>query len=417
MKRLLLLMIVFFGGIVQVVAENTLFYDSKQLTCDLITSICQDKDGFIWIGTDYGLNKFNGIQFTHYYNNPKDSTSLSDNSVKALMLDNEGTLWVGGIGGLQYYVPEENAFRTIKFEESSSFHIMCITQLRSGEIWVGSSGRGIFRIRKDTGTGEQMTDIPDVSEHAHYGVIYEDRHGSIWIGVNGTGLLRYDPSTRTSKIYTRAVLDGGSTISGMAEDHSGNFLLSTGLQRPEAQGVLTPAGHDLHRHTALKDLPIFEAVDLRLLGGGQLLPEGQILLLGQGAVDVVRSPLIIAGGEVGTVHIHTVKAHQRSGSVEEVQGGLLSVSQQSRQTIRQSVGGQRPGGHHHLPLRQLRYLAGDHGDEGVVPELLRHHPGKALPVHCQSASGGDGGGVGAAEDQAVQAPQLLLQQAHGIFIA
>ena len=157
MKRLLLLMIVFFGGIVQVVAENTLFYDSKQLTCDLITSICQDKDGFIWIGTDYGLNKFNGIQFTHYYNNPKDSTSLSDNSVKALMLDNEGTLWVGGIGGLQYYVPEENAFRTIKFEESSSFHIMCITQLRSGEIWVGSSGRGIFRIRKDTGTGEQMT--------------------------------------------------------------------------------------------------------------------------------------------------------------------------------------------------------------------------------------------------------------------
>ncbi len=228
MKRLLLLMIVFLGGIVQVVAENTLFYDSKQLTCDLITSICQDKDGFIWIGTDYGLNKFNGIQFTHYYNNPKDSTSLSDNSVKALMLDNEGTLWVGGIGGLQYYVPEENTFRTIKFEESSSFHIMCITQLRSGEIWVGSSGRGIFRIRKDTGTGEQMTDIPDVSEHAHYGVIYEDRHGSIWIGVNGTGLLRYDPSTRTSKIYTRAVLDGGSTISGMAEDHSGNFLLSTG---------------------------------------------------------------------------------------------------------------------------------------------------------------------------------------------
>ena len=35
-----------------------------------------------------------------------------------------------------------------------------------------------------------MTDIPDVSEHAHYGVIYEDRHGSIWIGVNGTGLLQ-----------------------------------------------------------------------------------------------------------------------------------------------------------------------------------------------------------------------------------
>ena len=104
MKRLLLLMIVFWSGIVRMAAENTLFYDSRQLTCDLITSICQDKDGFIWIGTDYGLNKFNGVQFTHYYNNPEDSTSLADNSVKALMLDDEGTLWVGGIGGLQYYV-------------------------------------------------------------------------------------------------------------------------------------------------------------------------------------------------------------------------------------------------------------------------------------------------------------------------
>ncbi len=73
-------------------------------------------------------------------------------------------------------------FGQLSLKKAHLFHIMCITQLRSGEIWVGSSGRGIFRIRKDTGTGEQMTDIPDVSEHAHYGVIYEDRHGSIWIG-------------------------------------------------------------------------------------------------------------------------------------------------------------------------------------------------------------------------------------------
>ena len=63
MKRLFLLIMMFWVGIVRMVADNTLFYDSKQLTCDLITSICQDKDGFMWIGTDYGLNKFNGIRF------------------------------------------------------------------------------------------------------------------------------------------------------------------------------------------------------------------------------------------------------------------------------------------------------------------------------------------------------------------
>lgn len=63
------------------------------------------------------FDKFNGLQFTHYYNNPKDSTSLLDNSVKTLLLDREGTLWVGSVGGLQYYLPEENAFRRIDFDE------------------------------------------------------------------------------------------------------------------------------------------------------------------------------------------------------------------------------------------------------------------------------------------------------------
>lgn len=227
MKRLLLMIIVFLGGIMQMVAENTLFYDSRQLTCDLITSICQDKDGFIWIGTDYGLNKFNGIQFTHYYNSPKDSTSLADNSIKTLMLDNEGTLWVGGVGGLQYYVPEENAFRTIAFEGSSFLHIKCIVQLRSGEIWAGSSGRGLFRIRKDTGRGIQVTGIAGISEYAHYGTIYEDQHGIIWIGTDGVGLLRYDPSLQASKLFNNKVLDGGSSISGMAEDQSGNLIIAT----------------------------------------------------------------------------------------------------------------------------------------------------------------------------------------------
>ena len=79
MKRLLLLMIVFWSGIVRMAAENTLFYDSRQLTCDLITSICQDKDGFIWIGTDYGLKKYTIGQYTRYYNNPKDSSCSADN--------------------------------------------------------------------------------------------------------------------------------------------------------------------------------------------------------------------------------------------------------------------------------------------------------------------------------------------------
>lgn len=227
MKRLLLLIVVFWVGIVQAIAENALFYDSKQLTCDLINSICQDKDGFIWIGTDYGLNKFNGTQFTHFYNHPKDSTSLLNNSVKTLMLDAQGTFWIGSLGGLQYYLPEENAFRSIAFEGETSLHIMCTTQLRSGEIWIGTSGKGLFCLRKEIDKAVRIKNIPEISEYAHVGAVYEDHTGIIWIGINGVGLLRYNPTDKTSKIFPKADLDGGGNISGMAEDQLGNFLIST----------------------------------------------------------------------------------------------------------------------------------------------------------------------------------------------
>ena len=175
MKRLLSLMLICLAGFARLTAENILFYDSKQLTCDLVTSICQDKDGFIWIGTDYGLNKFNGIQFTHYYNSQRDSTSLLDNSVKTLMLDKEGTLWVGSVSGLQYYVPEENNFRHITFDENIPLHVKKITQLRSGDIWVASSGRGLFCIPQNTKVAVRITDVPETADYSHYGAIYEDK--------------------------------------------------------------------------------------------------------------------------------------------------------------------------------------------------------------------------------------------------
>ena len=62
-------------------SENSRFYDSGQLTCNLMTTICQDARGFVWIGTEYGLNKFDGVQFTQYLNKENDATSLLGNIV------------------------------------------------------------------------------------------------------------------------------------------------------------------------------------------------------------------------------------------------------------------------------------------------------------------------------------------------
>ncbi|CAG9929745.1 two-component regulator propeller domain-containing protein [Bacteroides ovatus] len=227
MKRQLLITIICLLGFDQVVAENILFFDSRQLTCDLVTSICQDEDGFIWIGTDYGLNKFNGTQFMHYYNNPEDSTSLLDNSIKTLMLDKEGILWIGSVTGLQYYIPEENAFQHVLFDGATLVHIKELVQLRSGDIWVTSSGKGLYCISKNKKTAVRITDIPQIADNLYYNSIYEDKEGFIWIGVDNVGLLRYNPVTRKSKMYTETDIRKVSMIASMAEDSVGNFFVAT----------------------------------------------------------------------------------------------------------------------------------------------------------------------------------------------
>ena len=146
---------------------------------------------------------------------------------------------------------------------------------------------------------------------------------------------------------------------------------------------------------------------LGLLRLHQLLPEGQVFLLGQGAVDVVGGALVVAGGEVGAGHVHAVVGHQRGGGVEEIQG--VTAAQLFGDGVRQRVGGQGAGGDDHRAVGDGGDLAGHKGDEGVRQQGLRDHAGKALPVNGQSAAGGNGGGVGTAEDQAVQTAQFFLE--------
>ena len=72
-------------------------YTSDKMTSSLIDCVMQDKYGFIWIGTEYGLNKFDGYRFTPYLYNKDDSTTIVDNEVVRLMSDSQRRTPVGGM--------------------------------------------------------------------------------------------------------------------------------------------------------------------------------------------------------------------------------------------------------------------------------------------------------------------------------
>jgi ligand-binding sensor domain-containing protein len=225
MKKLLLVLLLAVSG--NLYSTNVRFYDSRQLTCNLITSICQDTEGYIWVGTDYELNRFNGIQFAHYYNASDDSTSLLHNSVRCLMLDRSGTLWVGCINGLQYYLPDEDGFQQIAFGDGIIPHITGIAQFRSGEIWVVTSGFGIYRVELKQQQTFRVENIPHITDYQFFNYVYEDSRGIQWFGISEVGLLQYNPATGKSKLFTRNDLSGSAVISGMTEDKQGQLLVST----------------------------------------------------------------------------------------------------------------------------------------------------------------------------------------------
>src|SRR5690606_3649397 len=131
--------------------QATRIYDHRdygfgELSSNLIKSISQDKHGYIWIATEYGLNKFDGIRFIQYLHDIQDSTSISSNHVTILHRDCRDHLWIGCSNGLQYYDENKDQFIRIQFPDEIAPHITDILTRHDESLLVTTSGWGLFFI-------------------------------------------------------------------------------------------------------------------------------------------------------------------------------------------------------------------------------------------------------------------------------
>jgi len=100
--------------------------------------VAQDEDGFIWVGTVDGLNRFDGYTFKVYRNNPADTSSLRSNLVNCLYVDSKGNLWVGTYGGgLSLYDKEKDVFYT--YPQIPNSNINSITEDNHKRLWIGTT--------------------------------------------------------------------------------------------------------------------------------------------------------------------------------------------------------------------------------------------------------------------------------------
>lgn len=190
MGRYFFLAIILFCCITQnTLGQATRIYDNRdygfgELSSNLINSISQDKQGYIWTGTEYGLNKFDGIRFVQYLHDVNDSTSISSNNIKILFLDRNKRLWVGCNNGLQYYDPNHDYFVHIQFPDRIAPHITDIIQRRDGSLWVATSGWGIFTIHIDKHRAVSLNKINTLAGGMFSRTLFEDNKNNIWIAVD-----------------------------------------------------------------------------------------------------------------------------------------------------------------------------------------------------------------------------------------
>jgi ligand-binding sensor domain-containing protein/signal transduction histidine kinase len=179
-----------------------------------IRSIRQDKSGTLWIGTfGGGLNQFDERtgRFIHYQHDPALPNSLSDDHVYTIYEDRAGTLWIGTYGGgLNRLIRKLGQDRTeVEFvsyqhdpADSNSLsdnRVLSICEDQFGTLWVGTSGGGLNRCDRESGTFTHFATQKSLRSDVIYGIL-EDEHGNLWLSSNH-GLSRFNPRTKACKNY------------------------------------------------------------------------------------------------------------------------------------------------------------------------------------------------------------------------
>jgi len=288
--------------------KDKLFLHMKRITAEqglsqsTVKGIVEDKFGFLWFGTDEGLNKYDGYSIKKFKHNPDDPHSLGDKFINTLLSDSSGKLWIGTGKGLSRYdfssgrfvnyshlksdpntigsdtvfclhesedkqlwiagnsnilsryLRETNEFKSYGIPFSifpqKKMTILAICEISKGELWLGTSNSGIIVFRTKEHKFEHLSKLLfDQSKRRYYKIrcIYQDHSGRIWVGTSHHGLFLRNEQ---EKEFKRFKLEYGSKaisskfeITSISQDKKGriwfgSFGSGLGIYHPDSKKTI-----------------------------------------------------------------------------------------------------------------------------------------------------------------------------------
>jgi len=183
---------------------NYLTYTTENgLSNNIVYAITQDNRGYMWFGTEDGVNRYDGQVFKVYRYHPDKSQGLAGPRITSLHIDNLGQLWIGTeSGGLSLYNPESDSFISFTHDvfNKNSLSSNAINALESDDefLWVATD-TGISKvslITKNIQRIEFNSTNSTGTNHQNISSLSKDSNNNIWIGTFGGGLNKYDAKTK-----------------------------------------------------------------------------------------------------------------------------------------------------------------------------------------------------------------------------
>jgi len=206
-----------------------------------INCLLQDKQGFLWIGTNGGLHKYDGLRFDVFQRDASDSTSITGNIIHDVLEDTAGNLWIATQNGLSYYDKELERFYNYLHDDAdptslSHNYITSLALCENGILWVGTLGGGINKLKPGSNKFIKVLNIPgDTTSMSSNNItsIEIDRFGLLWAGTSDFGVNVIDPVSNKVLRYSNITgkIDKNnlscSQILKIHEDKAGRVWIGT----------------------------------------------------------------------------------------------------------------------------------------------------------------------------------------------
>lgn len=218
----------------------THFTTANGLPHAIVNCLLQDRWGYLWLGTQRGLSRYDGYSFTNFHHQRSNPDSLANDTVQTLFEDHLGNLWVGTVSGLDRYDPASERF--IHYPQVAE-SVRALAEDAQGNLWIGTAGSGLFRY--DPAQQNFQVYIHDPADpnslsDNHISALWFDSDGVLWIGSDYGGLNALDP--RSGRVTKFTALPSPAPplerVTALLPTPEGDLWVGTGTYHEPEQGGL-----------------------------------------------------------------------------------------------------------------------------------------------------------------------------------